>query len=95
LTVAGLICEEIESQRPLGPEILHQTTPDLTLRAAPSSPFNTNSALAQVWCDAQGSLLSGKSPTAADTNAPIAPGAPEYFSFSDQSGYMLSVRTNP
>lgn len=83
------------AQIALEPAITDQVTPDFAAGSVQSSAFNANTSFVRLWCDTQGSFLIGTNPTAANTNAPVSAGVPEYFGVPVGQGYKLSVRANP
>jgi hypothetical protein len=77
------------------PAVTDQVTADFTSAPVQSSAFQLGTTFIRLWCDTQGSFLVGTNPTAANTNAPIAAGTPEYFSVPEGGLYKLSVHSNP
>lgn len=83
------------AQIALEPGITDQVTGDFSGSAVQSSAFNAGTTYVRLWCDTQGSFLIGTNPTAANTNAPVAAGVPEYFGVPAGGAFKLSVHSNP
>lgn len=80
----------------LEPAVTDQNTPDFTSSAQQfPNALNAGTSAVCMMCNVQTSYLVGSNPTAAATNFPIPANQPWCFGVTPNSGYKISVHTNP